>query len=220
MKKFQIVFLIIFGAVAALYAIGRITGALVRFSVPTKSSEPAIKRGSHVWASNLKTPQRMDFILYRSTMPEYENEIWFHRLIGLPGDTILIKDNELYVNGINQDVSMNLKKEYEVHRDVVSPLNLPEEEVFYRETNDSAIAILESIGQKDLIKQGHLHLDDYEDEHIKARYGKPWNVYNFGPYVVKPNTYFVLGDNRNRSADSRFSGPVKMENYVSTVLNK
>ncbi|MFQ6008787.1 MAG: signal peptidase I [Candidatus Zixiibacteriota bacterium] len=41
---------------------------------------------------------------------------------------------------------------------------------------------------------------------------------NFGPYVVPPENYFVLGDNRDDSRDSRFWGPVPKENIKGKAV--
>jgi signal peptidase I len=40
---------------------------------------------------------------------------------------------------------------------------------------------------------------------------------NFGPFVVPPNQYFMMGDSRDNSADSRFIGPVPRDAIVGRV---
>ena len=41
---------------------------------------------------------------------------------------------------------------------------------------------------------------------------------NLGPVTVPPNTYFVLGDNREESLDSRFLGPISKEHILEQAM--
>ncbi len=41
---------------------------------------------------------------------------------------------------------------------------------------------------------------------------------NFGPYVVPPASYFMMGDNRDNSYDSRFWGPVRKEYVLGEAM--
>jgi signal peptidase I len=218
MKKYQIILISVFSAVALILLIGRLTNALQYYSVPTRSNEPTFKTGSHFLASNLKTPERLDFICYKTTVPEYNNETWFHRICGMPGDTVEIRNGDLFVNGISQDQSLNLKKLYVIPFNLITDLDFEGEGEVIPMGTDSVLVPLETIKQKDLIQKAKLFIDNKEDPAIKSKYGQLWSSYNFGPYVVPANSYFVMGDNRYFSMDSRYSGPVENKNYLTTIL--
>ncbi len=101
-------------------------------------------------------PQRGDIIVFR--YPEDENKDFIKRVIGLPGDTIQIKEKQVFVNG-----------------------ELLPDEGFTQRIDPGII-------------DGRINPRD-----------------NLGPLTVPPDSYFVMGDNRDQSLDSRFWGFVRMD---------
>ncbi|MEO0292194.1 MAG: signal peptidase I, partial [candidate division WOR-3 bacterium] len=129
-------------------------------------------------------PKRGDIVVFR--YPLDISKDFVKRVIGLEGDTIMIRDKRVYVNG------KLLIEEYAIHKDeriIQSPYKL-----------DNKVFI--EYFQKEWERR--VFIDD-----INLRD-------NFGPIVVPPKTYFVMGDNRDFSSDSRFFGPVP-EKYLKGI---
>jgi len=105
--------------------------------------------------------RRGDIVVFR--YPADPRTDFVKRVIGLPGDTLEIRDKQVVVNGERVD------EPYVVHFD---------DNVFPRRA-----ALPEPLRSRD----------------------------QFGPYEVPAGYYFVMGDNRDSSNDSRYWGPVRRE---------
>jgi signal peptidase I len=83
------------------------------YTIPTRGMSPAVDPGDHIlmegWSFLAGKPGRGDIIVFRtggiagivsppSTPPEGQDYI--KRLVGLPGDQLLIADGKLHVNGL------------------------------------------------------------------------------------------------------------------------
>jgi len=66
------------------------------------SMEPTFFNGYYIFTSKItykmRKPHRGDIVVFHS--PKNQDIEFIKRIIGLPGDTILIENNEIYINGI------------------------------------------------------------------------------------------------------------------------
>lgn len=123
-------------------------------------------------------PKRGDVMVFR--YPKNPNEDFIKRVIGLPGDHIAVRDNVVYVNGkeVGRKLVGQEKNSQAWRREYVEDLD----------------------GHKHLIwQQGPV--DPFSGQlEIPSR--------TQGEWTVPPGHYFVMGDNRDNSNDSRFWGTV------------
>lgn len=145
------------------------------------------------WIFRFGLPKRGDIIVFRSV--EDSGTFIVKRVIGLPGDEVKVTDHgQVEING--QPVPRRqLTKE-----EVADYLALwPDEDRadylerfdFYEETLD-----------------GQVHVE------IESRDRQDLNGQTQGPYRVKSDELFMMGDNRNNSSDSRVWGALPIDRVL------
>lgn len=223
MIRFATILAIVFGVILIIWVPLRVTKTLEFYNTASPANEPTIKTGTKVFTSNLKKPKRHDFICFHPQKEGFEKEVWFFRICGLSGDTVEMRNGDLFVNGQYADHLLNIAHSYIIsNKDfkAILPEEVENKEVAYAFNIDSMSIDLSDQLVKDLQISARRFLfpADQPDDEIQALYEAPWNADHFGPVVVPFGQYFVLGDNRHRALDSRYIGFVDPENVVGTVL--
>ena len=121
------------------------------------------------------------------------------RVVGLPGDTVEVKQGDLYINGDKEPLHG-----YEVFR--VTERFGPVVRITNEPSTEKGFFYVAPMVYQTLWESGKL---EYEFG-ISLRD-------NFGPVTVPEGKYFAMGDNRDDSCDSRFWGPVPFENIKGTA---
>jgi signal peptidase I len=164
------------------------------FRIPSASMMPGLVDGDFIFVNkfsyglrlpvintkilNLGKPQRGDVVVFR--LPTNPSVHFIKRLVGLPGDRILVRDNRLTING--QEIPVTPDGTYSDGYGFNG--SALERERFGAQTHVIMLA-------------ANRYATDYDT-------------------VVPEGHYFFMGDNRNDSADSRFSlvGFVPEQNLV------
>ena len=176
------------------------------FRIPSGSMYPTLKVGDYLFVS--KYTYGYSRFSFPGSFPLFNGRIWYSepqrgdvvvfrfpkntsidyikRIIGLPGDKIQVKKGRLYIND-------KLVERFEQDTYVIDEyVKLPEYYHMYEEALPNGI------------KHNILEISDNERM-----------VDNTEEFVVPQDAFFVMGDNRDRSDDSRISvGFVPKENLV------
>ena len=74
---------------------------LINARVPSESMENTIMTGDRFFGNRLAylfdDPERFDIVVFK--YPDDESQLFVKRVIGLPGETVEIKDGKVYING-------------------------------------------------------------------------------------------------------------------------
>lgn len=224
MKKylnFTLIFLLLTGI---LWTVTRITNVLQFYSSPSIANEPTIKNGEKFFASNLINPKRFRFICYKADLPMMGEHTVTHRLCGLPGDKVEIRNGDLYINNVNVDEQLSLVHNYHLSAEEYSKYKelIKMDDYWVSQFSPDSVELPLSDA---FVKSHHLQanrkvLQEYKDPDISKLFSGTFNQDKLGPLVVPRGKYFVLGDNRHNAQDSRYLGFIDESEVVATVLGK
>lgn len=133
------------------------------FVVKGSSMEPNFYEKDYLIVDEItyrfKEPQRGDIVVFKYKDENNKSEYLIKRIVGLPGDTVIVKDGNVFINN--------------------------------------------SLGEL-ILEEPYLPIDRETMGNLSEE--------------IKENNYFVLGDNRAVSLDSRYFGQINKDSIVGKVL--
>ncbi|HWF86002.1 MAG TPA: signal peptidase I [Vicinamibacterales bacterium] len=170
--------------IAVILALFIRTFVVQAFKIPTGSMEENLLIGDHLLVNKfifgpsesrlerallpLGTIKRHDVLVFK--YPEEPDRDFIKRVIGLPGETVEVREKKVYINGQALD---------EPYAHYLQPVAVPSE-----------LHEVTSVDVRD----------------------------HYGPVTVPPDQYFMMGDNRDNSADSRYWGVLRRDYIKGKAL--
>lgn len=179
--------------------------------IPTASMNPNLVEGDYVLVNKMAYDLKLPFIgtnLIAIAQPsrgdivafDRGGQLYVKRVLAIPGDRVQITDNSFYINGVQLQLTPT-------SLDIVTNKQLPYSSKVsfsgYRERNS---VIGEETKSYNVIFAGDL--PEYIENNL---------ITDSSEFLVPNNNYFMIGDNRNLSHDSRYFGLIKREQIVGSI---
>ncbi|MHB8353511.1 MAG: signal peptidase I [Burkholderiales bacterium] len=188
------------------------------FKIPSGSMIPTLRIGDFILVNkytygirlpvtnhaviNINHPQRGEVMVFK--YPEDPSTNYIKRVVGVPGDTVVYQAKHLTINGQAVPTAPD-----GIFSDVEESLNYANFDRFQERLGDHLHSII-TVDQ-----QPPIFLSQVRD--FPERSACLYNVEGFS-CTVPPGHYFMMGDNRDRSSDSRYWGFVPEDNIVGKAV--
>jgi signal peptidase I len=187
-SSLTILLIVIIGVIGFTYFnISRVPAASMANTIVAGDTVLSIKKTDDI--------KRGDIIIFKFPLDMKTNYI--KRVIGLPGETIEIKNNKVFING-NE---------------------LPEHLMIVSLASTDATAPLKIIRPGNNLNGYTVYLDENDiegDDNERILMGQKYAVGK--PFTISKDHYFVMGDNRSNSQDSRYWGEVAKDLLMAKSL--
>src|SRR5450830_570980 len=184
------------------------------FKIPSGSMIPTLQVGDFILVNKftygvrlpvinqkivpLSNPQRGDVMVFR--YPEDPSLDYIKRVVGVPGDQVVYKNKRLIING--NEITYQAKPDF-----------LDDEHLtYFKQYSENLTGVTHSILN-----------DDQSPSFVRDPHNFPKRencTYNSDGFscVVPEGEYFMMGDNRDNSLDSRYWGFVPDQNIVGKAF--